>query len=565
MKTNIHDVVPEAREAARIAVERIAEIASRAGNPERVLHLKFVRGATEGFVLTVDSEAAIVSASIPREFVAGVGKLLELLRAAPSGGDMPTGRWEDNPRFPIRFHYMPAHFGNSFEVAWPGEMQRYMEDMALWGTSGYGDWFDPNDMPDPYNPHVYCSSSMTLWQRKKDFMRRANTLGLDTMLGIAHNVGFLDQMRPEWVGVRSLKHRVQGQVLCPSIPAARAICLRNHENLFMDLVESGVRLNKLAYGAYDDGGCACDRCQPYFPTFLKMVAEIHEIARRYFPGIKADLCGWWVAEEEVRQLKAFIAGPAKEWFNTFQFSVAYEAWATPESSSALAGLPLSVFFHIGYSNDNRDVYLTNGIHSAPKRIRSVIQGFAGAGSQGFHTYNESFGDHYNQFLCTRLGRHPDADIHELTLDYVRQMYSLLGKDAEDMMAVLMEMEMLESEKSSGWAVELERLRPRVTVPVRQPWAFEHVVLKADLMSLDHQIGTGESWRNINDVEPFLSLIKKRLDLSEKLWRTVYGLGILRHIFVPAFMMPVWHKNYLKFYPERNGLIKLDFNRVSKNA
>jgi hypothetical protein len=36
-----------------------------------------------------------------------------------------------NPKFPIRIHYMPAHFGNSFEVVWPLEMQRYMEDMAI--------------------------------------------------------------------------------------------------------------------------------------------------------------------------------------------------------------------------------------------------------------------------------------------------------------------------------------------------------------------------------------------------------------------------------------------------
>ncbi|MHB0939680.1 MAG: hypothetical protein ACYDCO_27350 [Armatimonadota bacterium] len=554
----IRETCPDAREAARILAERLVEIPL----PDGEVGMRLSLGGGDGFVLTCSRSEVVLTASRPREFVAGVGRLLSLLR---EHGGMPEGMWTETPRLPVRVHYMPAHFGNPYEVMWPGEMQRYLEDLALWGASGYSDWFDPNDMPDPYNPHVYCSASMTLWQRKKDFLRRAKALGLDTGIYVAHNVGFLDQLRPEWLGIRSHQHRVQGQVLCPSIPKARAVCLRNHENLFADLAASGVQLDRLVYGPYDDGGCACDLCQPYYPTFLGMVTEIHEIARRYFPGIRADLCGWWVSEEEIQQIKAFAAGPAKDWINEFQISVSYEAFGSASVTAADCGLPASIFFHIGYSHDKRDVYLATGAHAAPQRIQHTFRRVTEHGLRGFNTYNESFGDHYNQFLSTRLARDPNADLEALTRDYCRQMYGLRGAELDEMVALLHDMQFLEGEKAEDWAAMLERLQPSVTVPPRQPWAFEHVALKAQLLALDHRIGTGAAWQCREDLDPVLPLIEKRLDLSERLWRTVYGLGILRHIFVPDFMWPIWHRRYTEFYPEYHSHITLHHERVSKRA
>jgi hypothetical protein len=536
---------------------------------ETPLQIDFADDAIHGFNLEMKNGTARITAREPREFIAGAGRLLAVLRASGGSRDWPQGQWREDPPQSLRTHYLPGHFGNSFEVAWPNEMQWYLEDLALWGSSGYNDWFDPNDMPDPFHPHVYCSGSMSLWHRKKEFMRRAKKLGLDIGLGITHNVGFLDQMRPEWTGVRSLKHRVQGQVLCPSIPEARAVCLRNHENLFADLAETGVQIDSFTYAPYDDGGCACEKCQPYFPTFLKMAAEIQEIARRYFPKAKGNLCGWWMTAEELRQVADFVNGPARNWFGVFQISVAYDAFGGPDAGreAILNDLSLGIFFHIAYSGDKRDVYLTTGAHSAPRRIQSVLRGVKDQGLLGFVTYNESFGDHFNQFLCTRLARVPDAELTELIRDYCRQMYRLGGEDLDTMATVLGELESLSPEKAAGWADTLSRLRPRVVVPERQPWAFEHFAIKAELLALDHRIGTGEDWKSAHEVEPILPLIRKRLDLSERLWRGVYGLGVLRHIFTPLFMLPAWHRRYadLCLPGEVERRLRPDFVRVSEQA
>ncbi|MFA6567391.1 MAG: hypothetical protein WCS96_04195 [Victivallales bacterium] len=556
---------PEAEAARQIGLSRMGEIDFPSRWEQGELRLSFLKSGSSGFSLEIRGDDVVIRAGITREFIAGVGYLLSRLRAASDDSlRLADGKYEEIPENPVRIHYMPGHFGNAFEAAWPGEMGRYLEDLALWGASGYGDWFDPNDMPDPYAPHVYCSTSMTLWQRKKEFLRMAKSLGLETVLFVTHNVGFVDQMRPEWTGVRSHAHRVQGQVLCPSIPEARSVCLQNHENLFRDLAGSGVVIDRLIYGPYDDGGCACEKCQPYYPTFLNMVAEIHGIARRHFPQVAMDLCGWWVTDEEMRLIREFVAGPAREWFHGFQFSATYDVFELPDVRAAIGDLPLSTFFHIGFSHDNRDVYLKTGIHSAPRRIQSVIRSFAARQCLGFNTYNESLGDHYNQFLCSRLGRIPGADVRMLTEDYCRQMYSLGGKDLRTAADVLLDMEYLDESRAEKWQAALERIRPRVHTPPRQRWAFEHFQLKAGLMALDHTIGTGDGWKTQDDIATVLPLIRRRFAMQETLWRDVYGLGILRHCFIPERMCAPWYQNYIKIFPENTGNIRPG-SRVSKNA
>ncbi len=563
----VRSETPIANEAARIANERLSELADpRQPLPlPRELAFRHAQGMV-GYAVEARGGNAVVSAASKREYIAGLGALLDLIRRGALGaGSLPDARIAETPRFPTRIHYMPAHFGNSFMVAWPAEMRRYLEDMALAGASGYGDWFDPNDMADPYAPHTYCPLSLSLWRRKKEFLRTANDLGLDTVLFVAHNVGFTDQLRTEWLGVRDHKLRVQGQVLCPSVPEARAVCLANQENLFQDLRESGVVIDKVAFGPYDDGGCACPRCQPYYPTFLAMIEEIMPRIQRHFPAVAGDICGWWTSDEEMKLLKRFVASKAKGWFSTYQWSATYGVFALPQDIREIIGdLPLSTFFHIGFSNDNRDVYFKSGIHSAPDRIASVIRSFDRAGCTGFHSYNESWGDHLNVFLSSRLARNPERDPAELLREYVRAMYGLGGSDLESVSRVLEEMQHLDASKASGWLERLGEVSPRVRVPPRQGWAFEHLRLKAELLSLDHRIESGTDWKSPESVSAMLPAIRRRIEMTEHLMRDVYGLGVLSHAFIEDRMMPAWFETYRSLNPVPQGML-VPGARLSRHA
>jgi hypothetical protein len=550
------ETAPGAEAAAAAFRQRLPEVRLPAAWEQEALRLRLVAENRDGYALRLDGAGATLAAGSAGEFLAGVGRLLEEVRAAREiGAGLAPAELAETPRHPVRCHYMPGHFGNSFEVMWEREMGRYLEDLALWGSSGYADWFDPNDMPDPYAPEVYCSTSMALWERKKAFLRRARELGLATAICLTHNVGYVDQLRPEWAGVRSHEHRVQGQVLCPSTPAARRVCLQNHENLLRDLAESGVELDRIFYITYDDGGCACAACQPYYPTFLSMVEEIHSLARRIFPEVRASLCGWWLSPEDFARVRAFAAGPARDWLASFQFAATYGVREVPDLSAELGGVPLTAFFHLGFSGARRDVYIRTGLHSAPERIASVVRSFAGAGCRGFYGYNESVGDHLNQFLATRLARDPERQPADLLGRYVRQVLDLSGPAAERVAGVLAKVESLDESRAAEWLGILDGVAAAVQTPPRQGWAWRHLHLKARLLALDHRIGSGEEWQRPEDLAPVRALIEERLALSEVLWRDVYGMGVPRHILIRDRSLPPWYHQLRRVEPLPRGRIR----------
>jgi hypothetical protein len=553
---SIEELCPDAHEAARIAEERLTEMEGEGS--ERLIKLSFrQQPEAAGYVLEIhESGDIVIAARQTRDYIAGVGALIErLLAQVHSEGREKTKaeavltpeRVEAVPMLADRIHYMPGHFGNSFEVCWTREMRRYLEDLALAGASGYGDWFDPNDMPDPYNPHVFHSTSMFLWKRKKEWLSYSQRLGLDNIVVVTHNIGFVDQMRPEWVGVRNHELRVQGQVLCPSNPQAREVIMGNQKRLFADLKQSGIRITKIVCAPYDDGGCACQLCQPYYPVFLKLVSDVYETICPYYPMLKVDICGWWTSEEESAQLREFVNGPASSWFGSFQVSATYGVFELPDVRTHIGSMKLGCFLHIGFSNDRRDVYTKTGIHIAPLRIQSVLHSFGEQHCQGFMTYNESFGDHYNAFVASQLGWDVNKDVRDITLFYCRFILGVGGKAADQLTAVLLDMQQLNYKRASIWERELHSLKPQIRNHRTQPWVFAHIEAKAELMALDHIIEEAMK----RDMEEALPLIRTRLEKSEHLWRVIYGFGVLRHILIPERMLPDWYAAYAEYEGKSN--------------
>lgn len=559
MKADIINSIPLADKARSILYKRMGEL-NVCG-----LTVDFELGRPGIFSVEIKNNRVKLSASSVTDFIAAAGRLLIHLSKTLENATYDTFI-EVEPLYNIRTHYMPSHFGNSFEAAWPLEMERYLEDAALSGANGYGDWFDPNDMPDPYNPRVYCSKSMNIWEKKKQYLRTAMELGMETMIVITHNAVFTDQLRPEWEAVHSHKLRVQGQVLCPSIPEARAVCLKNQDNLFKDLIASSVHIDRISFCPYDDGGCACEKCQPYYPTFLVMVKDILEIAQKYFPDVKLDIIGWWTTETEMTQIRTFVKGLNPGVFGHFQFNPPYShAHEIPSGLRDFIGdLPLSTFIHIGYSDNNTDVYNKYGVHISPYRLKSLISTFDGIDCRGANTYNEGFNEHINVFLSSRLLTEPDSDTYELLTDYCAWMFGLSGKPLAVLVEILNQMQYLSFEKAEIWLEKLEMLNPYVKTPPRQEWVFDHIYYKALLMSLDYKIGDGSNWNSPEDIKPFRSLIDERLKYSEQLWRDVYKLGAVAHIFVPAPMYPQWYKKYDEIMKINSGLI-VPGSVINKNA
>jgi hypothetical protein len=153
------------------------------------------------------------------------------------------------PLFAVRELYAPGHFGNSYEVMGENQMRGMLAEAAWWGFNRYGDWFDTQDCSDPFAEKKWVQLAHALWDRKKANFRSAQALGLACDLLITPNHVYVDQCSPHLLAVK--KGRIFGQLICPSKPEARAIILRNYENLLGDLARAGVRLKAIS-------ACPCD-------------------------------------------------------------------------------------------------------------------------------------------------------------------------------------------------------------------------------------------------------------------------------------------------------------------
>ena len=157
------------------------------------------------------------------------------------------------PIFETRTMYCPGHFGNSYEVMGDRECRDVLTEAKFWGFDHYSDWFDWADCRDPFvGGHSYGLGEAQLDAKTRHYVM-ALSMGLLCSVGVSPNHVPIDQCIPGVLA--TMGKRVQGQLICPSIPEARATILKNWENVFAHLAKSGVQLEEISAGPYDDGGC----------------------------------------------------------------------------------------------------------------------------------------------------------------------------------------------------------------------------------------------------------------------------------------------------------------------
>ena len=166
----------------------------------------------------------------------------------------------ENYKQEIREVYCPGHFGNWYEAAYPGEMAAYLKELKWWGFNWYGDWLTPTDTGSPNNDYGFHTLSQELLERKRKHYLSAQKLGFRLGCLVTPNHVFLDQIHPEYAAQKG--ERVFGQLICPSHPQAREIILGNMTAQLKFLAAGEVRLSALTGGAYDFGGCLCQKCSP---------------------------------------------------------------------------------------------------------------------------------------------------------------------------------------------------------------------------------------------------------------------------------------------------------------
>lgn len=439
--------------------------------------------------------------------------------------------------FPIRELYAPAHFGNSYEAMWPLEMKAYLAEMKWWGFNRYSDWITTTDIRNPYVSDATWDLAREQLERKKKAYLAAQELGLELNLIITLNHVYLDQLRPEIEAKKTSK--IFGQLICPSQPAGRKLILANFEAWFRDFADSGIRLSTFTAFAYDYGGCDCAQCRPWILTFAKLTKEVHDLAKKFHPGIEPWFCSWWWTPEEHALVNDWAKAEAPDWLKGFSLHMEYEHTrfkdvAVPEGCRKIA------FFHNSYADTRRsfDIYAKWGPTIAPKRIPQSLTDLAAQGADGFQAYSEGIFDDCNKALLAGLASGKFADTQSVLTEYASRYFNTKPAETKRWANWLAAWGVRTDVNLAKASEEFTKLSGNAS----PGWRVEHWRSKLKLEAIDRAIGKPK------DNEWTAEKLKLADDFwaeQEHLSRDVYKLGPVRHVFARKFCAPDWYDSWQK--------------------
>ncbi|MBN8216455.1 MAG: hypothetical protein J0L75_07410 [Spirochaetes bacterium] len=449
----------------------------------------------------------------------------------------------------VRELYCPSHFGNSFEVAGRREMEDFLRGAKDWGVNRYSDWFDPIDLYDPYepsnNPRNLFNFPESMWRQKFDHYRAAHELGLELGLVLTPNHVYTDQLGKARAAVQGEDpvHRthVFGQLLCPSDAAARRIILANQENLFRSFRERGMALRSLSLCPYDYGGCLCEACRPWIQTFAALARDIAQLAESFFPGIEANLIGWWWSEAEHQLFPSWCGSHAPSRFHSMAFHLPYDAVGYDPSKRPIPdGCRERSFVHACYGDAvdlpgiGRHNYGHFGAPVAARRMAATHAFLASRKAEGWMAYTEGFHADLNVALLAALGSGQASSAEAVLEEYARRHFG--GKNAARWgrwLSGFIDPKNLDVHGARREWIDLggEQL---------DGWRARQMEGTLRLFECHQRVEREPSWSPAR-----IAAADAFWEAKEHLYRSVWGLGVPRHIFQMDGQVPAWHAAYLE--------------------
>ena len=247
--------------------------------------------------------------------VAGVGRLMREIRYQRGRIELPALRISEAPQMPNRGMYLWArkHFFGK-----PDEVDRYIEEFALWGCNGLSLWFEMgmfNSFDDPEAKHW-----LEMYRR---FYETARRMGMKTGLLMVMN----DAYKTSPVAMRiSPIIGCPNHYLCPNKPGSVEQMIAWQEQVFKALPTIDI----FNLFPADPGGCSCPECTPWptrgFWRIAKPLADrIHEIS----PGTAIWVDTWHLNHKTFgnKDWKNLVANldwskERPEWFAGFEVGLA---------------------------------------------------------------------------------------------------------------------------------------------------------------------------------------------------------------------------------------------------
>jgi hypothetical protein len=385
----------------------------------------------EGYRLLTDAcGVAIVRGADSRGVLYGLGRLLRLIDfdGRPSVPITSEVSW---PVGKERGVYFATHFNNWYEAAPLTEIERYVEDLALWGVNTLFTWFDMNWFPADFWKRPDSRGTLMI-ERIRRINETARRLGMTVGLTGCANEGFSNQPPPE---LRADASAQRGgfypySQICPSKPGGLEMILENRRKV-LELVGP---VDAYWYWPYDQGGCGCKDCADehgWGATFLRIGPDVARVVREFNPDVRFIVSTWLMNDYEMELTCAQASRPDR-WFDGLLVETRRAG-----QLEAPTGMPISVFPDISMFDCFFVSYGCNGANPAPRRFAEEARRVARSGC-GAVVYSEGVYEDVNKVIWAALMWDPDRTPESATGEYSRFYFG--SRNAEIARDLLLDLE-----------------------------------------------------------------------------------------------------------------------------
>ena len=432
----------------------------------------------EGYSIGDDPDGGIrITGGDPMGLLYGIGKFLRTSRFDLGGFTPGTWRGASVPSSPVRGMYCAVHMGNFYEKAPIDEVERYLEDLSLWGLNTvvfhFPTWqFESLDGP----------AAQESIEKIRRLMKAARKTGFHVGLVQVINQGFRSAPKefraipcPDDWGRRGNL----GVNLCPSNRDAQALLLGTWKDFFLRFADIG--LDDLIAWPYDEGGCGCSQCWPWGARGYPMLAEkIFALARERFPACRRILSTWMYDSPPAGEwtgLAGFLE-KGTDWIDDILADAHQDFPRYPLDKGVPGNLPLLNFPEI--SMCGRSPWGGGGAIPLPARFQGLWEQVKGRIAGGF-PYSEGIFEDINKAICSQFYWDKGRTATETVKEYIRFEFSPEVED--DVWKAIGILEQNHEPGKIGSASRLgyelfKRADDRLTPQARSSWRWRILYLRA---------------------------------------------------------------------------------------
>lgn len=382
----------------------------------------------ESYRLESSDTAVYIVAGSLRGLLYGMGKFLRT--SGYLDGFQPSNwRGTSTPMGTLRGMYFATHFHNWYHQAGEKEIDRYVEDLALWGANAIMVAFPMMNLRGWDDPDTKPALAMI-----RQYARACRSLDIQFATGITNAMfsGAPDAIRATPLEDPTHRRGNHGFPVCPSNPDGHAYLMENTRRLFEELKDTG--LDILVFWPYDEGGCACDQCAPWGSNgYLKLSREQAALGRTYFPKLKTVLSTWVFDTPPEGEWQGLADNLAKgnDWLDYILADSHEDFPRYPLDHGVPGGLPLINFPEI--SMWGNWPWGGVGAHPLPARYQRLWDQVRGVVTGGF-PYSEGIYEDMNKAMILQFYWDRDRTARDTLAEYAA--YEFGAGASEDVLVIV---------------------------------------------------------------------------------------------------------------------------------